>query len=199
MLLRASFFVSVFIFIAGLYIKSNILLFISFIVLFICGAIRAVKYLKSFLFVLLFTSLFFISFIEATINVTKQYDIAILVTLGLFWVFSIVFISLCADKAVSKIGNELISKLSRVFLIVLAISVYMLDITKNDIENMQVLLKIIIISISILLIPSSFALIALDIKDYYETNIRDKRDARFSLKLLRHEIAKIAELFREKI
>ena len=87
------------------------------------------------------------------------------------------------SENISKLGNEIVSKILRIAALVAVIGVYYVSIENS--LNLQAILKdtvtlrIVLIAINIYMFPSLITLLALDLRGYYLEN-KDIKRAKFS-------------------
>ena len=119
------------------------------------------------------------------IVVRERYDENLLLdaVFALIWIFCWLFLSLAVSENISKLGNEIVSKILRIAALFAVIGVYYISIENS--LNLQAILKdtvtlrIVLIAINIYMFPSLITLLALDLRGYYLKN-KDVKKAKFS-------------------
>ena len=130
------------------------------------------------------------------IVVRERYDENLLLdaVFALIWIFCWLFLSLAVSENISKLGNEIVSKILRIAALFALIGVYYVSI-ENSLNLQAILqdtvtLRIVLIAINIYMFPSLIALLALDLRGYYLKSKGEKR-AEFSFFNLAREGLKV--------
>lgn len=143
-----------------------------------CFVLLAFRSLFWFVLSLIFSPVF-------AIVVRERYDENLLLdaVFALIWIFCWLFLSLAVSENISKLGNEIVSKILRIAALFAVIGVYYVSI-ENSLNLQAILqdtvtLRIVLIAINIYMFPSLIALLALDLRGYYLKSKGEKR-AEFS-------------------
>ena len=165
------------------------LLLASSAFVYACFVLLAFRSLFWFVLSLIFSPVF-------AIVVRERYDENLLldVVFALIWIFCWLFLSLAVSENISKLGNEIVSKILRIAALFAVIGVYYVS-TQNSLNLQAILqdtvtLRIVLIAINIYMFPSLIALLALDLRGYYLKSKGEKR-AEFSFFNLAREGLKV--------
>ena len=146
--------------------------------IYACFVLLAFRSLFWFVLSLIFSPVF-------AIVVRERYDenLFLDVVFALIWIFCWLFLSLAVSENISKLGNEIVSKILRIAALFAVIGVYYVSI-ENSLNLQAILqdtvtLRIVLIAINIYMFPSLIALLALDLRGYYLKSKGEKR-AEFS-------------------
>lgn len=154
------------------------LLLASSAFVYACFVLLAFRSLFWFVLSLIFSPAF-------AIVVRERYDenLFLDVVFALIWILCWLFLSLAVSENISKLGNEIVSKILRIAALFAVIGVYYVSI-ENSLNLQAILqdtvtLRIVLIAINIYMFPSLIALLALDLRGYYLKSKYEKR-AEFS-------------------
>ena len=154
------------------------LLLASSAFVYACFVLLAFRSLFWFVLSLIFSPAF-------AIVVREHYDenLFLDVVFALIWILCWLFLSLAVSENISKLGNEIVSKILRIAALFAVIGVYYVSI-ENSLNLQAILqdtvtLRIVLIAINIYMFPSLIALLALDLRGYYLKSKYEKR-AEFS-------------------
>ena len=157
--------------------------------IYTCFVLLAFRSLFWFVLSLIFSPVF-------AIVVRERYDENLLLdaVFSLIWIFCWLFLSLAVSENISKLGNEIVSKILRIAALFAVIGVYYVSI-ENSLNLQAILqdtvtLRIVLIAINIYMFPSLIALLALDLRGYYLKSKGEKR-AEFSFFNLAREGLKV--------
>ena len=178
-----SLFCGLFVLCVGIYVLALVfrvewLLLASSAFVYACFVLLAFRSLFWFVLSLIFSPAF-------AIVVRERYDenLFLDVVFALIWILCWLFLSLAVSENISKLGNEIVSKILRIAALFAVIGVYYVSIENS--LNLQailqdtVMLRIVLIAINIYMFPSLIALLALDLRGYYLKSKGEKR-AEFS-------------------
>ena len=178
-----SLFCGLFVLCVGIYVLALVfrvewLLFASSAFVYACFVLLAFRSLFWFVLSLIFSPAF-------AIVVRERYDenLFLDVVFALIWILCWLFLSLAVSENISKLGNEIVSKILRIAALFAVIGVYYVS-TQNSLNLQAILqdtvtLRIVLIAINIYMFPSLIALLALDLRGYYLKSKGQKR-AEFS-------------------
>lgn len=177
------------IYVLALVFRVEWLLLASSAFVYACFVLLAFRSLFWFVLSLIFSPVF-------AIVVRERYDenLFLDVVFALIWIFCWLFLSLAVSENISKLGNEIVSKILRIAALFAVIGVYYVSI-ENSLNLQAILqdtvtLRIVLIAINIYMFPSLIALLALDLRGYYLTSKGEKR-AEFSFFNLAREGLKV--------
>ena len=177
------------IYVLALVFRVEWLLLASSAFVYACFVLLAFRSLFWFVLSLIFSPVF-------AIVVRERYDENLLldVVFALIWIFCWLFLSLAVSENISKLGNEIVSKILRIAALFAVIGVYYVS-TQNSLNLQAILqdtvtLRIVLIAINIYMFPSLIALLALDLRGYYLKSKGEKR-AEFSFFNLAREGLKV--------
>ena len=146
--------------------------------IYACFVLLAFRSLFWFVLSLIFSPVF-------AIVVRERYDenLFLDVVFAIIGIFCWLFFSLAVSENISKLGNEIVSKILRIAALFAVIGVYYVSI-ENSLNLQAILqdtvtLRIVLIAINIYMFPSLIALLALDLRGYYLKSKGEKR-AEFS-------------------
>lgn len=178
-----SLFCGLFVLCVGIYVLALVfrvewLLLASSAFVYACFVLLAFRSLFWFVLSLIFSPAF-------AIVVRERYDenLFLDVVFALIWILCWLFLSLAVSENISKLGNEIVSKILRIAALFAVIGVYYVSI-ENSLNLQAILqdtvtLRIVLIAINIYMFPSLIALLALDLRGYYLKSKGEKR-AEFS-------------------
>ena len=178
-----SLFCGLFVLCVGIYVVALVfriewLLLASSAFVYACFVLLAFRSLFWFVLSLIFSPAF-------AIVVRERYDenLFLDVVFALIWILCWLFLSLAVSENISKLGNEIVSKILRIAALFAVIGVYYVS-TQNSLNLQAILqdtvtLRIVLIAINIYMFPSLIALLALDLRGYYLKN-KDTKMAKFS-------------------
>lgn len=178
-----SLFCGLFVLCVGIYVLALVfrvewLLLASSAFVYACFVLLAFRSLFWFVLSLIFSPAF-------AIVVRERYDenLFLDVVFALIWILCWLFLSLAVSENISKLGNEIVSKILRIAALFAVIGVYYVSI-ENSLNLQAILqdtvtLRIVLIAINIYMFPSLIALLALDLRGYYLKSKCEKR-AEFS-------------------
>ena len=178
-----SLFCGLFVLCVGIYVLALVfrvewLLLASSAFVYACFVLLAFRSLFWFVLSLIFSPAF-------AIVVRERYDenLFLDVVFALIWILCWLFLSLAVSENISKLGNEIVSKILRIAALFAVIGVYYISI-ENSLNLQAILqhtvaLRIVLIAINIYMFPSLVALLALDLRGYYLKN-KDVKMAKFS-------------------
>ena len=178
-----SLFCGLFVLCVGVYVLALVfrvewLLLASSAFVYACFVLLAFRSLFWFVLSLIFSPAF-------AIVVRERYDenLFLDVVFALIWILCWLFLSLAVSENISKLGNEIVSKILRIAALFAVIGVYYVSI-ENSLNLQAILqdtvtLRIVLIAINIYMFPSLIALLALDLRGYYLKSKGEKR-AEFS-------------------
>ena len=166
------------IYVLALVFRVEWLLLAASAFVYACFVLLAFRSLFWFVLSLIFSPAF-------AIVVRERYDenLFLDVVFALIWIFCWLFLSLAVSENISKLGNEIVSKILRIAALFAVIGVYYVS-TQNSLNLQAILqdtvtLRIVLIAINIYMFPSLIALLALDLRGYYLKSKCEKR-AEFS-------------------
>lgn len=166
------------IYVLALVFRVEWLLLASSAFVYACFVLLAFRSLFWFVLSLIFSPAF-------AIVVRERYDenLFLDVVFALIWILCWLFLSLAVSENISKLGNEIVSKILRIAALFAVIGVYYVS-TQNSLNLQAILqdtvtLRIVLIAINIYMFPSLIALLALDLRGYYLKSKGEKR-AEFS-------------------
>ena len=189
-----SLFCGLFVLCVGIYVLALVfrvewLLLASSAFVYACFVLLAFRSLFWFVLSLIFSPAF-------AIVVRERYDenLFLDVVFALIWILCWLFLSLAVSENISKLGNEIVSKILRIAALFAVIGVYYVSI-ENSLNLQAILqdtvtLRIVLIAINIYMFPSLIALLALDLRGYYLKSKGEKR-AEFSFFNLAREGLKV--------
>ena len=178
-----SLFCGLFVLCVGIYVLALVfrvewLLLASSAFVYACFVLLAFRSLFWFVLSLIFSPAF-------AIVVRERYDenLFLDVVFALIWILCWLFLSLAVSENISKLGNEIVSKILRIAALFAVIGVYYVSI-ENSLNLQAILqdtvtLRIVLIAINIYMFPSLIALLALDLRGYYLKSKGEER-AEFS-------------------
>ena len=178
-----SLFCGLFVLCVGIYVLALVfrvewLLLASSAFVYACFVLLAFRSLFWFVLSLIFSPAF-------AIVVRERYDenLFLDVVFALIWILCWLFLSLAVSENISKLGNEIVSKILRIAALFAVIGVYYVSI-ENSLNLQAILqdtvtLRIVLIAINIYMFPSLIALLAFDLRGYYLKSKGEKR-AEFS-------------------
>ena len=166
------------VYVLGLVFGAEWLLLAASACIYACFVLLAFRSLFWFVLSLIFSPVF-------AIVVRERYDENLLLdaVFALVWIFCWLFLSLAVSENISKLGNEIVSKILRIAALFAVIGVYYVSI-ENSLNLQAILqdtvtLRIVLIAINIYMFPSLIALLALDLRGYYLKS-KDVKRAKFS-------------------
>ena len=189
-----SLFCGLFVLCVGIYVLALVfrvewLLLASSAFVYACFVLLAFRSLFWFVLSLIFSPAF-------AIVVRERYDenLFLDVVFALIWILCWLFLSLAVSENISKLGNEIVSKILRIAALFAVIGVYYVSI-ENSLNLQAILqdtvtLRIVLIAINIYMFPSLIALLALDLRGYYLKSKGEER-AEFSFFNLAREGLKV--------
>jgi len=178
-----SLFCGLFVLCVGIYVLALVfrvewLLLASSAFVYACFVLLAFRSLFWFVLSLIFSPAF-------AIVVRERYDenLFLDVVFALIWILCWLFLSLAVSENISKLGNEIVSKILRIAALFAVIGVYYVSI-ENSLNLQAILqdtvtLRIVLIAINIYMFPSLIALLAFDLRGYYLKSKGEER-AEFS-------------------
>ena len=171
-----SLFCGLFVLCVGIYVLALVfrvewLLLAASACIYACFVLLAFRSLFWFVLSLIFSPAF-------AIVVRERYDENLLldVVFALIWIFCWLFLSLAVSENISKLGNEIVSKILRIAALFAVIGVSIENsLNLQAILQDTVTLRIVLIAINIYMFPSLIALLAFDLRGYYLKSKGEKR------------------------